>query len=241
MRSRLRPAAVLVGVAALSLAPLPASAGELAAELQAGYFSMAASKSADAVFGSSGGFTWGGAVRYTFFKSLYASVGARTFSKSGERVFVAGPTDEVARLGFPLSARITPIDLIVGYRFRDGQLVVPYGGVGATITRYSEESSVADIDYDKSSTKAGLRVVGGVEVGRGRFRLGAEAGWSTVPDAIGVAGVSNVYNEDDIGGWSVVGKVVFAFGGKPQAEGEDAEDADEEASEDDGPPEPQGR
>ena len=91
---------------------------------------------------------------------------------------------------------------------------MPYAGLGGSITSYSEESSVAGISYDESRSKAGFNLVGGVEVGRGMLRFGAEAGWSTVPNAIGIGGVSSIYNEDDIGGWSVVGKVVVAFGGK---------------------------
>ena len=214
---------VLAPLIALVLATGPASAGEFAAELGAGYFGMSASKSADALFESSGGFTWGGAARYSFKGGIFVSAGARTFSKEGERVFVAGPTDTVARLGFPLSIRITPMFVTAGYRFREGKMVVPYAGIGGSLTSFREESSVAGRSYDESRTQGGFHVVGGAEVGRGRFRFGAEVGWSTVPDAVGVGGVSEIYGESDIGGWSVVGKVVIAFGGKKAPE--DAEDA----------------
>ena len=54
----------------------------------------------------------------------------------------------------------------------------------------------------------------GLEVGRGHFRFGAEAGYSSVPSALGLGGVSKVYGEDDLGGGYVVGKVIVAFGGK---------------------------
>ena len=177
MRSGTRLTLGLIALLALTLSPAPTVAGEFAAELQAGYLSLTAAKSAEALFGSSGGFTWGAAGRYTFYKGFYGSVGFRTFSASGERVFVGGPTDPVASLGFPLSVRITPVYLTVGYRLRDGKLVVPYAGVGGVIASYSEESSVAGASYDQSSTKGGFQLLGGVEVGRGRFRFGAEAGW----------------------------------------------------------------
>jgi hypothetical protein len=42
-----------------------------------------------------------------------------------------------------------------------------------------------------------------------------ELGYSTVSSAIGFAGISKVYGEDDIGGFHVVGKVIFVFGSKP--------------------------
>jgi hypothetical protein len=240
MTSRTHLTLGLIALLAVAVMPVPAAAGEFAAELQAGYLGLTATNSAEAVLGSSGGFTWGAAGRYTFYKGLYGSAGFRTFSASGERVFVAGPTDPVAGLGFPLSVRITPVNLTVGYRFRDGKLVVPYAGLGGVIASYSEESSVAGTSYDQSTTKGGFQFLGGVEVGRGRFRFGAEGGWSTIPNAIGVGGVSNVYNEDDIGGWSVVGKVVYAFGAKkPPAENDDPVDAGDEPSEEAGPPEPE--
>jgi len=207
----------------LALAPGPAAAGEFAAEAQVGYLGLTATKSVEATLGSSGGLTWGGAARYTFYKGFYANLGGRTFSASGERVFLAGPSDPVARLGFPLSVRITPVALTLGYRFRDGQLVVPYAGIGGSLTSYSEESSVAGISYDQSRSNAGFNLVAGVEVGRGTFRFGGEAGWSTVPNAIGLGGVAEVYNEDDLGGWSVVGKLVIAFGGKKKAPKDDPE------------------
>jgi hypothetical protein len=220
---------------ALALPAGTASAGEFAAEALGGYFAMAASQSADALFDSSGGFTWGGAGRYSFKKGIFVTAGVRTFSKEGERVFVAGPTDPVAGLGFPLRVQITPVFVTAGYRFRDGKRVVPYGGIGASLTSFKEESSVVGKSYEESRSKAGFHVVGGAEVGRGRFRFGAEVGWSTVPDVVGVGGVSAVYGENNLGGWSALGKVVIAFGGKKGPDVEDAPLAIEEPEEE---PEP---
>jgi hypothetical protein len=229
MLARTAAPLALAGLLALASSTGTASAGEFAAELMGGYFAMSSSKSAEAVFDSSGGFTWGAAGRYSFKRGIFVTAGVRTFSKEGERVFVAGPTDTVARLGFPLSIRITPVFVTAGYRFRDGKMIVPYAGIGGSLTSFSEESSVQGVSYDESRTKAGFHVVGGAEVGRGRFRFGAEVGWSTVPDAVGVDGVSAVYNESNLGGWSVVGKLVIAFGGKkgPEDVEDDPLDTDE--------------
>jgi hypothetical protein len=190
-----------------------APAGEFGVEGLAGYFDMTASNSANAVFDSSGGLTWGGAGRFVLDRGFYLAAGVRTFSNEGTRVFVAGPGQPVASLGFPLSIRVTPVFLTAGYRFRHGKKIVPYAGVGGSLTSYTEESSVAGLSYDESSTKTGFHVVGGIEVGRGALRFGAEAGWATVPNALGLGGVSEVYGEDDLGGWTFLGKVVFAFGG----------------------------
>jgi len=195
----------------VALAAAPAAAGELAVEAQAGYLQMAAGNSASAVFGSSGAGTFGGAVRYTFWRGAFVTAGARTFAKDGERVFVTSPSSPVQKLGFPLSVRLTPMFLGVGYRLRDGKLVVPYAGLGGSLTSYKEESDVAGETFNESHTDGGFVGFAGVEVGRGTFRIGAEAGYTTTPGAVGLGGVTRVYNEDNLGGWHVVGKVVAAF------------------------------
>jgi outer membrane protein W len=205
--------AALATSALLALAALPSAAGEVALEVHAGYFQMAAGNSASALFDSSGGGTFGGAGRFTFWRSAYVSAGARAFSKDGERVFVATPNSVVQKLGFPLSVRITPAFLTVGYRFRDGKRIVPYAGIGGLLAFYKEESEVTGESFNESRSKAGFLGVAGVEVGRGTFRIGAEVGYSAVPDAIGIGGVSKVYGEKDLGGLHAIAKLVVAFGG----------------------------
>ncbi len=195
----------------LALAP-QSRAGELAIEGQVGYFDMAAKDSAKAVFGSSGGLTFGGAVRYNVWRGAFVSAGVRTFSKEGERVFLLSPGGAVQKLGFPLSMRLTPILLSAGYRYHHGRTIVPYASVGVSITSYSEESTVAGQSFDLSESGTGFIGAAGVEYGRGMLRAGVEVGYSTVSGPLGLAGVSKVYNEDDIGGFHIVGKIVLAFG-----------------------------
>lgn len=198
--------------ALLLAATLPCAAGELAVEAQAGYFETAAQRSAQALFGSPGGATFGGAVRYNVWRGAFVSAGVRTFSKDGERVFLASPGSPVQKLGFPLSVRVTPMLLTAGYRFRHGRRIVPYAHVGAALTSYSETSEVAGESFDHDASATGFTGAAGVDVGRGLVRFGVEAGYSTAPGAIGLAGVSKVYGEDDVGGFHVVGKVAVAFG-----------------------------
>jgi opacity protein-like surface antigen len=201
----------LAVIAVLAATALPAKGGEIAIEAHAGYFDMAAGNSASALFDSTGAATFGGAVRYRFWRGAFVSAGARTLSKEGERVFVASPNSPVQKLGFPLSIRLTPIVLQAGYRIRDGHLLVPYVAAGLSITRFREQSEVAGEAFDEERTKTGFIGAAGVEVGRGHLRFGAEVGWSTVADAIGVGGVSKVYGEDDLGGWHALGKLIVAF------------------------------
>lgn len=212
------PLAALAASLALAAAPAPpprrgpARRAELGIEAQAGYFQMAASDSASAVFDATGGFTFGGAVRYVLARGFFVSAGARTFSKDGERVFVSAKNAPVAKLGFPLSLRLTPITATVGYRLRHGATVVPYAGAGGGVTLFREESEVAGEVFEESRTKGSFHVLAGVEVGRGTVRFGAEARYSWVPDAVGLGGVSKVYGETDLGGLVALGKVVVSLG-----------------------------
>jgi hypothetical protein len=209
----------LATLALLLLAALPSPAGELAVEAQAGYFEMAAQSSAKALFGSSGGMTFGAAVRYNVWRSAFVSAGLRTFSKDGERVFLTSPGSAIQKLGIPVSLNLKPILLTAGYRFRHGRLIVPYAHVGAAITSWSEESDVAGESFDDKGSKTGFVGAAGVEAGRGLFRFGAELGYTSVSGVVGLGGVSKIYGEDDIGGFHVIGKVAVAFdlGGKPEA------------------------
>lgn len=203
--------------AALALLALPtlASAGGFAVDAAVGYQDLTRAKnSAKAVFnGSSGGLTFGGGLRYGLGDHLFVAAWGRYFSKTGERVFVASASSPVFRLGHPLKVRIVPIQGTIGYRFGLGSLV-PYAGIGGGVTSYREESTVGGVTDSSRQNRGSGHALAGLEFGKGSFRLGAEAMYSLVPKAIGIGGVSKVYGEDDIGGFSAVGKVVFAFGGK---------------------------
>jgi opacity protein-like surface antigen len=207
---------LLAAIALLAATALPSAAGEIAIEGQVGYFGINAEKSAKAVFGSSGGVTFGGAVRYDVWRSVFVSAGVRTFSKEGERVFLTSPGAPIQKLGFPLSIRLTPILLSAGYRYTGWKWVAPYVSAGAAITSYSEKSDVAGQNFDQDLTKTGFVGAVGLETNRGRLRGGVEVGYSTVSSAIGVAGISKVYGEDDIGGFHAVGKIIYVFGSKPR-------------------------
>jgi len=212
MISRHALAALVAALAGALLCTTPGSAAELAVEGQVGYFGMSAKKTADALFDSSGGVTFGGGARFALDNGLFVAAAWRAFSKDGERVFVTGPGAPVAKLGFPLTAKINPFSLTAGYRLRHGHLIVPYAGIGLTLASFKENSDVAGQPYSDSRTKAGFQVLGGVEVGRGLLRGAAEVVWSTVPNAVGIAGVSHAYHEDNLGGFTVLGKIVLAFG-----------------------------
>jgi opacity protein-like surface antigen len=198
---------LLATAGAASPAPI-----EIAGEGQLGYFRMAASDSASALFGSGNALTLGGALRATLWRGAFVSIGVRTFAKEGERVFVATPDSPVQKLGHPLTMRTTPAFVSAGYRFRNGKRIVPYLSVGVAVAFYRERSEVAGERFDVDKTKAGFVGAAGVEIGRGLLRFGAEVGYTTIPNTIGSTGVSQVYGETDAGGFHAVGKVILAFG-----------------------------
>jgi hypothetical protein len=200
--------------AVLGAAAAPAAAGEFGISADAGYLDLtSAKKSAQAVFdGSSGGFTFGGSLRYVFGRTFFVSTGARFFEKTGERVFVADASSPVFRLGHPLKLSITPLYFIGGYRFeRDrGMPLVPYIGLGAGAYFTHEESEIGGITEDSlDQTKTAWYGVVGLEYGRSKLRFGVEFMYSVVPDSAGLGGVSEVYGEDDLGGFTIVGKLTF--------------------------------
>jgi len=190
-----------------------AAAGEFGVSLEGGYFGMTnASKSAKAIFdGTSGGFTGGGSIRYVLARSFFLGVGGHYFKRTGERVFLADATSTPFRLGHPLTIREVPVYGMVGWRFFPDSAFVPYVALGAGQTSYSEKSIVGGIEdpVGQRVSKFSGHFMAGVEWGRGIVRLGAEFMYTTVPDTIGVDGVSKIYGEKDAGGMSVVGKIVL--------------------------------
>jgi hypothetical protein len=203
--------------AALSLLALAASATSTVAQtsvsLDGGYQDLTnAGRSAQAVFESSGGPTFGASVRFALGRSAFVGATGRFFSKEGERAFVADASAPVFRLGHPLEVRIVPVYATFGWRFSPNAALVPYAGLGAGVAFYRETSTVAEIEQDEvSSTKPSGLAFAGVEYGRGSVRFGLEGSYSLVSKTLEAGGVAEVYDEDDVGGFAVVGRVVFVF------------------------------
>jgi hypothetical protein len=213
-RVRGRMALVLTATAVCALGGAPAGAGEFGVSVDGGYFDLTnARRSAQAVFdGTAGGFTGGGALRYTFGRGFFLAAGARYFERTGERVFVPDANGPVFRLQHPLKVRMIPMYGLVGYRLerRRGLPLVPYIGVGGGATAYHEESEIGGLTEGVlDQTKAAGYGVLGLEYGRGAVRFGIEMMYSVVPESAGLDGVTEVYGEDDLGGFTVVGKLTF--------------------------------
>ncbi len=71
-----------------------------------------------------------------------------------------------------------------------------YAGGGATLLFWEDEGGTRSAD----GTDPGAHAVVGLRRAGEGFRWGAELRYSTVPDAIGEAGISRAFGEDDLGG-----------------------------------------
>jgi opacity protein-like surface antigen len=198
--------------AALLLVSVPsARSSDYEVSLDGGYFIFTqASNSAKAVLGSSGGATFGVDGRVGVSNRFSVGVGIRFFKKDGEKAFVAASGSPVFPLtGEPLSLRLIPIEATLFYSFGRTAGLQPYIGIGPGFALYHEDSTVGGLTSSLDESKFQAHAVAGVEFGRGATRFGVELNYSTVPNAVGIGGVSQVYNEKDIGGLAILGRIVF--------------------------------
>jgi hypothetical protein len=167
-----------------------------------GNITFTATESFDAILGQSSGPIFGGGARLGLpWGGLFVDVGAWRYRDSGERVFVFN--DEVFPLGVPVDVTVTPIELSAGWRFRFARApkLIPYVAGGVTSLQYRETSDASTPAEDVDERFNGYHLLGGAEYKITRWLgFAGEASWSTVPDAIGIAGVSDAFNETDLGG-----------------------------------------
>ena len=181
-----------------------ASSIEIGGYAMVGQFSFAASESFDAILGTTSGVIFGGGATVGLpFGGLFVDVGAWQYSGSGERVFVVG--DEIFPVGIPVDIEIVPIEISAGWKFRIRSLpkLIPYVAGGYTSFGYKETSSFSGAAEDLDERFGGYHLRGGAE-----FKLtswlgvAGEVAWTSVPDALGNGGVSETFNEDNLGGTS---------------------------------------
>ena len=176
-----------------------------------GRVNFVANDSFDAIFGESTGPIFGGGARIGLpYGGLFVDVGAWRYHAEGERAFVAG--DTVFPLGIPLDVTVTPLEISGGWRFKLRKMpkLTPYAAGGFTLMKYQETSEFSSGTDDADETFDGFHLFGGVEYKITRwFGIAGEASWSTVPDALGESGVSEAFNETDLGGTTLRFKITI--------------------------------
>ena len=202
---------------ALAAIALLAGPGLASAQVQIGGFAMfgqvnfAAQESFDAIVGDPAGPIMGGGARVGLpFGGLFVEIGGWQFKDDGERAFVAN--GQVVPLGIPVEITVTPIEISAGWRFRFARLprLQPYAAGGFSSYGYKETSQFAAATEDVDERFNGYHVMGGAEVKLLRWLgVAGEVAWATVPDALGEGGVSEAFNETDLGGTSFRFKVTI--------------------------------
>jgi hypothetical protein len=173
----------------------------------AGFTVFTATQSFKAVLGTPSGFVYGGGLEIGASR-YFVAISAQRFSHSGHRVFVF--QDQVFTLNVKDTVSVTPLDVTLGYRFRFRR-VVPYAGGGIGWYRYQERSEPATAANRIEQTSMGYHLLAGAEVPLRRWLgLAWDAQWASVPNALGNSntGVSQVYGEHDLGGFTVRTKIV---------------------------------
>jgi len=155
----------------------------------------------NAVFGREVQPFLGGGAQLAFRHGVFVEVSGSQFKKTGQRAFVSN--GETFRLGIPLTATITPVELSVGYRrpVEDHETIIPYVGAGVGWYSYKETSSFSDPNENVDTRKNGYLANVGVELRLHRWvGVAVDAQYTHIPDILGTGGISKDANETDLGG-----------------------------------------
>jgi hypothetical protein len=151
---------------------------------------------------------WGAGLELALKNGLFVDVQASRFRKNGQQAFLFN--GQVFPLGIPLTATVTPLEFIGGYRFRHvSRRVVPFAGIGVGSYAYTETSGFADSSENVDARHAGLVLLGGAEVRVHRYvGVSGDVAYRHVPGILGLGGISKDANENDLGGMSIELKVL---------------------------------
>lgn len=170
-----------------------------------------AEQSVDAVFGGDSASLVGAQVEAQLRSGLFLGLSYETGDLDGNRV-VLGPG------GVPIPVPIEEtLDtdfarLTAGWMFRRDYALTPVVGAGVTSLDWSEESRLDGVVVDSvSGSETGYHALGGLRYQWPRFSLGGEVMFSSISDAVGQAGVTQEFGEDDLGGLSINVVALFHF------------------------------
>jgi opacity protein-like surface antigen len=192
-------------------APGRAEAGDWMLSLDGGLRSMSGSADTQkAIFGDWFGPGFGAGVFHDRGRHWRFGVEGRVVDRHGERAIAADRNSEAYRLGHPLDFTMIEGVASISWRFERRGSWTPYAGVGGGAVSFKERSRIAGLEERASGSTALFELRAGAERGRGRFRYGLEGGVTFAPNAIGVGGISQIYEESDIGGVFVVARFAFS-------------------------------
>jgi hypothetical protein len=114
----------------------------------------------------------------------------------GERVL---PGDPPIGTGIDETLTYVPLHLSAAWRADRGGDWALHLGAGPSFLSWEDDGGVSSAD----GTEVGGHVLVSLQRLRPRWIFGGELRWSTFPDAVGEAGITELYGEDDLGGASV--------------------------------------
>lgn len=205
------PATPAPAVQARGLRPPPAVPFDFRAFVHFDEVWMSASQSFEAVLGTSSLTAGGIGVDFiNLWQGAFARAGLSRMGGHGSRVFIAD--GEVFPLNVDVAVRMRMLELGAGWRLTHRSLprFTFYGGAELLRLGYTEVSDGATDEENAPEGFWGRAVFGGVEYAFWKKLIaGGEVQWRTVPDALGAGGVSEIYNETNLGGFVIRGLIGF--------------------------------
>jgi hypothetical protein len=192
------------------LFPLEARAGSVGFLIDAGLRTMSNSANTERAIFDSPGFGFGLGATWDLNSRWRFGLDGRRISRDGERAFAADRTSLAFRLGHPLTLTMYEGLATVSRRFGKLWGVTPYLGAGGGFASWKERSDTAGLVDTVNGTSAVIEGRLGFERAHGRIRFGLEGGITFIPNAIGKGGISQVYEESDLGGAFVVARLGFS-------------------------------
>jgi len=172
----------------------------------------AASKSFDAVFGSSSLFSVGGGAEIDVWRQLFLRIAASRVQRTGSRAFV-DDSGNVFSLNIPLTATLTPIEAGGGWRFAGKSRLTPYIGGAFVSLGYQETSTFAQAGDAVDERYTGAEGFGGVDITIAKgFFFGGEAQYRHIAVPASSSSVMPQFNDKDLGGFTA--RVLVGFGTK---------------------------
>lgn len=187
--------------------PKPGPGVRVVADVGAVWFTS--SESFEAVTGSNRRIQYGGGIQaVNLWNGLFAEAIVGRSQISGSRVaYYQGMTYD---LGIPTTITFTPVEAGLGWRTALGRRVHSYVGGGVTLMQYQEKSDFAADNESVDESHTGYYACAGLEFSLTKWlHLRGEARFTSLPNAIGQAGVSKDFDETNLGGLGVAVKLAI--------------------------------
>jgi outer membrane protein W len=161
----------------------------------------------NALYDSSNGIVMDAGMKLDIERDFYVSAEVYLISKTGERVWVSSEGTAI-KTGISEDLTLIPLTATLGYYLMKSKDVQVYLGVGAGF--YLVQIDCAIDDYDRNESGTGFfGTIGADFFLSDSIYLTIEAKYESVTGLIGYTGVPAIFEEDDLGGILILGKIGF--------------------------------